>query len=485
MRMQRTQLDSLFTATRILLLATSLCAVGVLCIWVFKPAWIMKLDRKVVSGYKAHYTERLEEVGESPERAEALLEELVDDIDWANKGDRVAQAKVKALEALVTMTSARGELESALDWNEQISELDDNDLVARRQHSRLLSQLPGRRAEGLAGFAELYRTLPGVPWVVAAYSRNLLKMGRAEEALEVAARFDDAEHSKIWRVLIVGGTDKVRGAWLMPRRLPGDVLEVDWQVLPTNHRMMRIQFPPDASMVLEDPEFVVEGQGRVVVVPLDQESVARASGVRFVGSTMVASGAPQAFIEIKMSIVKGIRRFGGTCALRGRVSEYPSMPMTALSVGAPYDALSEQLADDDERLLRLQRTRALMLPLQTWFVLWRPEDGAYNAERKLSGLLGGKLEGSSLRFRSSIEVGQDATSVRINLPGIQGIVFDVERLEAELGGELVDLTTLAVQSHSLQQEGSLMEIDGGDPYIVFELGREVSVGRIFFEGKAR
>jgi len=485
--MQRTHLDSLFTATRILLLATSLVAVAVGCIWGYRRAWVAGFDRDVVVDYKRQYTKRFRQalaVGEeSPEQARELMTALADDLDPTRKGDRLGPLKVRTLGALQAAAAARGEREQALDWNGRILDFDDHNLLAERQRCGILSQLPGRGAEALAGLEELYRRIPGVPWAVQAYSRALVKAGRLEEAVDTATRYEDSVRSKSWRVLTIGGKDKIRGGWLMPRRYPGDLLELEWEHTPCDHTRLRISFPSFSNAVFEELEIEFRAKETVrVALTADMVKVSSAS---FVGEKIVAGGKQEAYIEFPIPSVKGARR-GMTCVLRVRVREYPAGPLRSLCTGATYKTLLLGLADDEARLQRLRRARGMMLPQQSWFVLWRAEGGDYGVERKRVAFLGGSLDGELVRFQSELEIGADAVEVRINPPAVQGTVFDVERLEAEIDGERVDLLSLAVlHEHSVLREGRRIEIDGRDPYIVFALDRAAHVGRIFFEGTAR
>ena len=120
-------------------------------------------------------------------------------------------------------------------------------------------------------------------------------------------------------------------------------------------------------------------------------------------------------------------------------------------------------------------------------VKWRKARGKFTRARGMGGLLGGQLDETELRFRVTLSVEGKGDDVRLDLPDVESVVYEFDRLElVRADGSTLDLLACEVKNtNAVERTGASIRVVASDPYLVFALGDPTEFGSVVLEGRAR
>lgn len=174
---------------RSLFLGLSLACAATAAVWHYYPDLVQRVDESFVASHVESATSGLSEaqyLQRKGERDEALAayEGLARRLRDSKPGDRRFRTRKKAIEGAAQLLIEGGETQPALEWCDELHEIDPRDMVNNLRRVRLL-RLSGRADDGRTLLAEITRVAKGDRRIQAELVTTLLDYGEAEIALHV------------------------------------------------------------------------------------------------------------------------------------------------------------------------------------------------------------------------------------------------------------------------------------------------------------
>ena len=255
---------------RLLLLISSLTALGTAIVWIWYPQYIDQLDRDILAGYVAPYQMQLSQARESllqkdERQGSALLETLLEDLEEIQNGDRLSAIKREAMAALAESYRRQSRDEDLLALGRRWHDFDSRDLNAEVWIGRSLMALPDRKQEGVRVLTALYEKAPGSKVVAKAYGEVLFQGGQTLEFFlnfknQLQALRDRARSG--WELYWDTGNGfkgsqkiSVRAEWL-----EGLEMQLKASLPPGSFRQLRVDCPAWLDLYLVAPGFRLPGE---------------------------------------------------------------------------------------------------------------------------------------------------------------------------------------------------------------------------------
>lgn len=178
---------------RSLFLGLSLVCAATAAVWHYYPDLVQRVDESLVSSHVESVTSdlhRAQHLQREGEREEALsaYEGLARRLRDSKPGDRRFPTRKNAIEGAANLLIEASETPRALEWCDELHEIDPRDMVNNLRRVRLL-QLSDRADEGRTLLAEITRVAKGDRRIQADLVSTLLDYREAETALHVILGF--------------------------------------------------------------------------------------------------------------------------------------------------------------------------------------------------------------------------------------------------------------------------------------------------------
>ncbi len=259
-------LRRLLNVLRVIFLGVFIAAIGARVAWTKYPEHVDKLDEWIVEASQHEARRELQsarkaqEDGE-PEVAVEHLLNVAEVTEGIKRGDRLESVRAPSLMALRDHYHRTGDLEKALEWANQLHELDERNLPNELARARLMGalQMP---EESLALLAWLNDLTQGQDEYGLAYFDQLVRAEQGKEAVELLLQMEKAHGltrpMKAWEIRYrqtgtpnpaaltfdLKGEKSVRGG-------------VEVEVAADSLTDVRIDAPRGASIFLQDPTLVL------------------------------------------------------------------------------------------------------------------------------------------------------------------------------------------------------------------------------------
>jgi hypothetical protein len=428
------------------------------------------------SGYKERLQRAQKKVAVQPEEVRRRLEDLLTDLDWVKKQDRLGPIKRSAFQALVQLLERQESYAPALEWADRWVAFDQRDLNALLQQARLMYHAPGQPDQRLEAMAELYRRMPEVKRVALGYAELLHLSGEREQAASVFESFSrlplnqrpsDSPVAQVFWDYGSGISAATRAQALpigMEHGLQGLFFYAEAGVT-------RLRIDPFESLVR--PRLFIWDADGSHMLELTAEQL-KLNQMRRIGDHRLVVEGEDAYLVWDLPVDWTGRPL--SMFLAATVDNRPLRMLDEDAVASDADAGAvPELAELKARVLARLET----FPLE---LFWRTQTQPFSERRKqqLSPRLE-NVDGASM-LEASFELAQPADEIRIDLAPLH---FSYRTLELQLDlaggpGSGEPQHVKPVSYHHLRQEDGWLRVAGGDPYIVFRpptAGQDVTSGR--------
>ncbi len=471
----------------------SLCALGCYAVWVWAPDWVSAADARIIQSYTKNAEDRfnasVHKITQDRVAGTAELSALVEEWTGYRYGDRRLRLAQQALQHLVRTYVSSGDYTTATQTLEKHFDLMGGDLNTRAKLYDYMSKVPTRRAEALAGLQRAQQDFPMHHQICSLLANLLASEGRVDEGWDVHTTAFQRSQSNVWRVnwvemhranpnmyanLVPRAT---KNGFVLSTELPLMVTEL--HIRPAIHAYAQYQ---KISIHLEWPQ----GQ---VNVPLDADTLEGISLIN--GIYRITSERPKIHflnllkVRTAHKIAKHVR-LKLTIECVGSPVPSPEMSKYSWRHGPTLRSIAKGRGDDAMTALVKLASEGAFLGLSAQ-LYWCGKGSDFSRKRNLSSKLVTKtIKGRSNSFTTEFNLDVTAHRIRFDFPETSNINWQISRLDLHTSEGVI-----ALGNQTPQATPGMDLVDGfyrptnDDPYLVYQLDKEVKLKSVHISGVVR
>ena len=254
--------STILNLLRSVFLGLSLACAATATVWHHYPDVVRRFDESIVNGHVLSASDVLSEAEDLLHAGErdgalSLFEDLARSLRDAKPGDRLFRPRKTAIEEAARLLIGSGENQLALEWCDELHEIDPRDMLNGLRRVRLM-RICGRAEEGRARLAEITRVAKGDWRIQADLISTLLDYGEAETVLRalLAGRSlgFQAVSRRRWEIFL----PSAEGRWVTARARSGRAARRTGRPdhLPPSRAVgppqVRLDLPSGSTLLLED-----------------------------------------------------------------------------------------------------------------------------------------------------------------------------------------------------------------------------------------